>query len=84
MAKDAYDENAELVRSAMIDGVLAAARDGVSDIVKEYSDENAKMAKIVKVRDAAARFIFLIEGMMADYDSEEADDASASDQHGTA
>lgn len=84
MAKDAYDENAELVRSAMIDGVLAAARDGVSDIVKEYSDENAKMAKIVKVRDAAARFIFLIEGMMADYDSEEADDASASDQYGTA
>jgi hypothetical protein len=81
MAKDAYDRTADLVQDALIDGVLNAAREGVADIVKEYSDEKTKMAKIVKVRDAAARFMFLIEGMMADFDSEEVDDASADNEH---
>ena len=84
MAKDAYDRTADLLQAALVDGVLAAARDGVSDIVREYTDEKNKMTKIVKLRDAAARFIFLIEGMMADYDSEEADDASASNEHSAA
>jgi uncharacterized protein YwgA len=80
MAKDAYDGQTELVHLALIDGVLNAAREGVADIVKEYSDEKTKIAKIAKVRDAANRFIDLID-QMVENDGVEDTDASASDEH---
>jgi uncharacterized protein YwgA len=76
MAKDAYDGQTELVHLALIDGVLNATREGVADIVKEYSDEKTKIAKIVKVRDAANRFIDLID-QMVENDGVEDTDASA-------
>jgi hypothetical protein len=83
MAKDAYDRQTELVHIALIDGVLNAARDSVADIVKEYSDEKTKIEKIAKVRDAANRFIDVIDAM-GENDGVEDEDASASDQHSAA